>query len=460
MGALGQAQHRLPVAAHRHRALGDVAPRPDLAQRGELAQLAGRPALPREDLEPLAVARRARRIERDGDVHAPVSRGSRDDGGARAVAAGPREREEERHQGDGGRQGDGARRDRGQGGALALGHREALTHAGAEDAAGQRGGQGEHDGGHQHRRGPRMGHPHVAPAPLGREADRPDAQPAEQREAQRRARRGERRELDHAGLGDVEREVRRGVARDLADEERQGDADDEEHRERLEGAPGAEDRPRAHERDRGCEGDQHRLVEQLELRHAEVELRLEGRQADDERAGHAQVAAVRDLARAPELEALAHDHPHAERAHAGAADHEQVRRAPQRDVLAEERMPERVEREAEQRDAAADEHHDPARAHVQAQRQATLVARRGPAHPAVQQRGEDDALQARHDEHVRGREHALIAAVVDVVADVPVHPEDRDLQRDAGEDDGRDEAARDSRDALLVADEAMDELHG
>ena len=84
----------------------------------------------------------------------------------------------------------------------------------------------------------------------------------------------------------------------------------------------------------------------------------------------------------------------------------------------------------------------------------------GPPHPAVQQRGEDDALQADHDEHVRRGEHALVAAVIDVVADVPVHPEDRDLQRDAGEDDGRDEAPRDSRDALLVADEAMDELHG
>jgi hypothetical protein len=171
------------------------------------------------------------------------------------------------------------------------------------------------------------------------------------------------------------------------------------------------------------------------------------------------VAAPRQPARAAELEALAHDHPHAERAHAGAADHEQVRGAPQRHVLAEERVPEGVEREAEQRDAAADEHHDPARAHVQPQREAALVARRRPAHPAVQQRGEDDALQARDDEHVRRGEHALVAAVVDVVADVPVHPEDRDLQRDPREDDGRDEAPRDSRDALLVADEAMDELH-
>jgi hypothetical protein len=221
-----------------------------------------------------------------------------------------------------------------------------------------------------------------------------------------------------------------------------------------------EDRARAHERHGGGEGDQHRLVEQLELRHAEVELRLEGRQADDERAGHAQVAPPRELARAPELEALAHDHPQAERAHAGAADHEQVRGAPQGHVLAEERVPEGVERETEQRDAAADEHHDPARAHVQAQREAALVARRGAAHPAVQQRGEDDALKARHDEYVRGREHALVAAVIDVVADVPVHPQDGDLQRDAGEDDGRYVAPRDPRDALLVADEAMDELHG
>jgi hypothetical protein len=123
-------------------------------------------------------------------------------------------------------------------------------------------------------------------------------------------------------------------------------------------------------------------------------------------------------------------------------------------------VPGGVEREAEQRDGAAHKHHDPARAHVQPQREAALVARRGPAHPAMQQGGEHDALQSHHDEHVRRREDALVAAMIDVVADVPVHPEDRDLQRDAGEDDGRDEAPRDAADALLVADEAMDELHG
>ena len=172
MRPLGQAQHRLPVAGHRHGALGDVPARRDLAQRGELAQLAGRAPLPGEDLEPLVVARRGGRIELDGDVDAPVAGGRRDDRRTRAVAAGARQREEERHECDGARQRDHARRDRRQARALALGHREALAQARAEDAAGQPGGQGQDDRGHEHRRGPRMGHPDVAPGPLGREADR------------------------------------------------------------------------------------------------------------------------------------------------------------------------------------------------------------------------------------------------------------------------------------------------
>ena len=178
--ALGQAQHRLPVAVHRHRALGLVAARADPAQRGELAQVPGRPALPGEDSNHWLARAALGRVEPDGHVDVAVARAGGDDGGARpsprCAAAGrraprappppPARR---------------PRSDRGQRGALALGHGQALAHARAEHAAGERGGQGEDDGRRQHRRGPRMGHPHVAPAPLGREADGPDAQPAEQR---------------------------------------------------------------------------------------------------------------------------------------------------------------------------------------------------------------------------------------------------------------------------------------
>ena len=56
-----------------------------------------------------------------------------------------------------------------------------------------------------------------------------------------------------------------------------------------------------------------------------------------------------------------------------------------------------------------------------------------PAEDPVQERREDDALEAEDDQQVRDREDGLVAAVVDVVADVPVHAEDRDLEREAAE---------------------------
>ena len=51
----------------------------------------------------------------------------------------------------------------------------------------------------------------------------------------------------------------------------------------------------------------------------------------------------------------------------------------------------------------------------------------------MQERREDDALQAEDDQQVRDREDGLVAAVVDVVADVPVHAEHRDLEGEAAE---------------------------
>jgi hypothetical protein len=116
-----------------------------------------------------------------------------------------------------------------------------------------------------------MRHPDVAPAPLGREPERPDAQATHQREPQRRARGGKCGELDHGRLGEVEREVRRRVADDHADEEGEQAADREVQTERLKRAPAPEDRPRADERDARGEGDEHGLVQQLELRDAEVD---------------------------------------------------------------------------------------------------------------------------------------------------------------------------------------------
>ena len=111
--------------------------------------------------------------------------------------------------------------------------------------------------------------------------------------------------------------------------------------------------------DAGGEHDQHRLEDELELRHAEVELALEGREPDQEAAGQrargaAQRAAQRAAAAAPRASAaraLDEQHGQADERHRRAADQHQVRRAPERHVLAEQPVPDVVEREAEQREA-------------------------------------------------------------------------------------------------------------
>ena len=197
MRALGQAQHRLPVAGHRDRALGDVAARPDLAQRGELAQLAGRPALPGEDLEPLVVARRARRIELDGDVRRARRRRAsgrwrracrrRRCAGAGRRAPRGRRRPPARRRAARSRAGRRARSraSRGSGSCARRGRCRPAPAARARTTAGT-----SIDAGHGWGIQTWL-QPHSAARPT-----RPDAQPAEQREAQRRARRGERRALD------------------------------------------------------------------------------------------------------------------------------------------------------------------------------------------------------------------------------------------------------------------------
>ena len=182
---------------------------------------------------------------------APGPGAMRDDGGARAVAARARQRDDERDEDRrGGRQPRPARGAiAGEVRARAARAARALADPRAEHAPPTPAASASGSAGGEHRRGPRMRHPDVAPAPLGREADRPDARAGEQREASGR-RAASAASLDDRRLGDVEREVRRRVAHRDADEQRQRAADHEEHRERLERAPRAEQRARADERAR------------------------------------------------------------------------------------------------------------------------------------------------------------------------------------------------------------------
>ena len=91
------------------------------------------------------------------------------------------------------------------------------------------------------------------------------------------------------GLDDVQREVRRRLAEDRADQQRQQSAQPDEEQRRGERAAATEPHPGRDEAHPGGEREQERLPHEPELRHREVELGLEGRKADQQRADEAHV---------------------------------------------------------------------------------------------------------------------------------------------------------------------------
>src|SRR3954453_17113772 len=98
--------------------------------------------------------------------------------------------------------------------------------------------------------------------------------------------------------------------------------------------PRAEPPARRHEADAGGEREQERLPHEPELRHGEVELGLEGGEADEQGADQAHVAGVREraalaLAVLRRLAALDVEDPLAQDRERRAADQQQVGRAPQ-----------------------------------------------------------------------------------------------------------------------------------
>ena len=213
-------------------------------------------------------------------------------------------------------------------------------------------------------------------------------------------------------------------------------ADDEEEDRRAERAARPDPHARGHEREAGGEGDQHRVKHLGELRHAEVELGLEGARADEQAAHQGDAPQLRPRRRArcsppsaPGAHALAQEDGLGDQGQAGAADQHQVGRAPERHVLAEDAVPHVVEREGDQRVGAADRDQDAADRRVPVLRDPD---RRGTGALALlgqrdrEDAGGEDAEQADEDEVVGGvGQRAGVAAVVDVQGDVPVHPEQR-----------------------------------
>jgi hypothetical protein len=139
------------------------------------------------------------------------------------------------------------------------------------------------------------------------------------------------------------------------------------------------DHPGRDERGGSGEHDQHRGEDEPELRHAEVELGLEGGEADQQAAAHAGEACARDeadeaagafafRARGGLVAAFDHEDRVPDQGQAGAADQHQVRGTPEGHVLPEEPVPDVVEREAREREGSGDEQHDAAERGVPAGR--------------------------------------------------------------------------------------------
>ncbi len=288
----------------------------------------------------------------------------------------------------------------------------------------------------------------MRPGPLGADAHGADGRPRDGSEAERRGRRRHAQPdgLDEQRLGDVEREVRRGLAEHRADQEREAAAHDEVEGDGAQRGAATGEAARGHERDARRQRDEHRLVEQAELRHAEVELALEDRQADEQAAAGADEPQVPDARRGGEGEhtrparpagggvggtALGQESEDPDQRQTCAPEHHEVRRAPQRDVLAEQPVGDVVEREAEQRERRAGHEHDPAHGHVPVAHDPD--GGRSGALPWQHDRepaGGEDPEEPEQDEVVRRvGQRPGVAPVVDVQADVPVHAEDGREQR-------------------------------
>ena len=163
--------------------------------------------------------------------------------------------------------------------------------------------------------------------------------------------------------------------------------------------------------------------------------------------GGGSVADRRSVARPHPLD---QQHGLADQGHAGAPDQHQVGRAPEGHVLAEQPVPEVVEREADEGEGAAGGDQEPADGRVPVARDADggragALLRQADREVA----GAEDAEQAGEDQVVGGvGERARVATGVDVERDVPVHPEQRDQKRCGGQRRGEGRPAGEAGDSL------------
>ena len=225
--------------------------------------------------------------------------------------------------------------------------------------------------------------------------------------------------------------MQQGAAEDGPDQQREAAPEGQEEGDGGEGAALADPDAGRDQGDAGGQHDHRRLEQLVELGNAEVELGLQRRHADEEGAGQGDVDAEHGLrvdrttggARGPF--SLDGEDPEGEGRKRGAADHLDVGRPPEGDVLAEQPVPHVVEGEAGEGDQPADAQQQAADGHIPI----AAEPHRGPRRPLVaeddrQDAGQGDARQADDDEPVGGvGQRPGVAAAVDVPGDVPVEAE-------------------------------------
>ena len=232
----------------------------------------------------------------------------------------------------------------------------------------------------------------------------------------------------------VQRERRGDLAEQRTHDQRDDAADDQEEGDGRQRPAAADEQPGRHQGQAGRPGDHEGGQHQPELLHVEVVLALEHRQTQQQAAHRRGLAdepgQLPDLAIAvvggQSAVALLLEDQQADDRQTRAGDQHQVGRAPQRDVLAEQPVPDVVEGKAEQCVEAGPGEQQAADGHVPAldevhRRGAGLLAQR---HRAGEDAAGEDAEQPEEDEVVRRvGQRAGVAADVDVQRDVPEHPE-------------------------------------
>jgi hypothetical protein len=314
----------------------------------------------------------------------------------------------------------------------------------------------ERDGGQEVGGGARSPAGQLVPRPLGGQADGGNGDPGHERKAQAGVgAQHPRHDLDPDGRAQVQREAGNGVVEGASHQEGEAAPQDQERDHGQQGAAGTERGAGGDQRERGSDGDEQRLVQDLELGDAEVELALEDRQAREDGAEQEHLdAPAEGGGRGPGLEPPLPEHePQHQGAQPPAGDELQMGGAPQRHVDPVGLVPQVVERERHHRADAegAEEEGGPRDAQGPHAHSDALVLGVGPVEGGEDDgdhRGEHEAVQPDEDQRVRGREQLVVATLVDVPGHVPVEADDDDEQHDQPAQDSGHGPARIAGEAL------------